>query len=67
MKRVVLSFLALLAISVTARAQSIQPPWVYPPTLTTTPVQVLPLDPIRRRIFFSIRPRPRRSPSARLR
>jgi hypothetical protein len=52
MKRVVLSFLALLALSVSAKAQSLGPPWDYPPTLTTTPVQVLPLDPIRRRIIF---------------
>jgi hypothetical protein len=35
-----------------AQSQSLQPPWDYPPTLTTTPTQVLPLDPVRRRIIF---------------
>jgi hypothetical protein len=35
-----------------AQSQSLGPPWDYPPTLSTTPVQVLPLDPVRRRIVF---------------
>ena len=34
------------------QSQSLTPPFDYPPTLTTTPTQVLPIDPIRRRIIF---------------
>jgi hypothetical protein len=54
MKRALLSALALLALSVTAfgQSQSLLPPFDYPPTLTTTPQQVLPVDPQRRRIIF---------------
>jgi|ERR1700722_17717663 hypothetical protein len=49
-----LSGIALLAVSVTAfgQSQSLQPPFDYPPTLSTTPTQVLPLDPAQRRIVF---------------
>jgi hypothetical protein len=50
--RVVLSAAALLALSVTASGQSLAPPFDYPPTLSATPVQVLPVNPIRRRIIF---------------
>jgi hypothetical protein len=32
--------------------QSLQPPWDYPPVLTTTPVQVLAPDTLRRRVIF---------------
>jgi hypothetical protein len=53
MRRSLLSALALLALSVTAKAQSLGPPWDYNPTLTATPQQVLPADPVRRRIIFS--------------
>jgi hypothetical protein len=54
MKRVLLSALALLALSVTAfgQSQSLLPPFDYNPTLGTSPVQVLTVDPIRRRIVF---------------
>ena len=54
MKRALLSALALLALSVTAhgQSQSLQPPFDYNPTLSTTPQQVLPIDPARRRIIF---------------
>jgi hypothetical protein len=60
MKRVLLSALALLALSVTAfgQSQSLLPPFDYNPTLGTSPVQVLTVDPIRRRIVFLIRARP---------
>lgn len=34
------------------QSQSLPPPWDYNPTLTTTPAQVLPVDPVRRRIIF---------------
>ena len=49
-----LSVLALLALSVTAigQSQSLLPPFDYPPILTTTPQQVLPIDTARRRIIF---------------
>jgi hypothetical protein len=43
---------AFATMAAHARSQSLQPPFDYPPTLTTTPVQVLPLDPARRRIVF---------------
>lgn len=43
---------ALLALTAPAKAQSIPPPWVYPPILSTSPVQVLPIDAARRRIIF---------------
>jgi hypothetical protein len=36
-----------------AQSQSLQPPWDYNPKLSTTPVLVLPVDPVRRRIVFS--------------
>jgi hypothetical protein len=52
MKRALLAG-TLLARSVTAKAQSLGPPWDYPPTLTATPQQVLPVDPARRRIIFA--------------
>lgn len=48
----ILAAAALLALSAGANAQSIGPPWTYPPTLTATPVQVLPVDLVRRRIIF---------------
>jgi hypothetical protein len=53
----VLAFLSaaeLLGTVVTAsgQSQSLQPPFDYPPTLSTTPVQVLAIDPARRRIVF---------------
>jgi hypothetical protein len=35
-----------------AHAQTLGPPWDYPLVLSTTPVQVLPIDPMRRRIIF---------------
>ncbi|HZZ22898.1 MAG TPA: hypothetical protein VFE60_10150 [Roseiarcus sp.] len=49
-----LSALALLALSVTAfgQSRSLAPPFDYPPTFSTTPQQVLPIDPARRRIIF---------------
>jgi hypothetical protein len=55
MMRALLSALALLALSVTAfgQSRSLGPPWDYDPTLNTTPIQVLPADPVRRRIIFS--------------
>jgi hypothetical protein len=39
-------------IAAHAQSQSLVPPFDYPPTLTTTPQQVLPVDPLRRRIIF---------------
>src|ERR1700722_19729711 len=39
-------------IAAHAQSQSLMPPFDYNPTLSTTPVQVLPLDPVRRRIVF---------------
>jgi hypothetical protein len=44
---------ALGVVAAHAQSQSLQPPFDYNPTLSTTPVQVLPIDPIRRRIIFS--------------
>ena len=54
MKRFLLPLAALLALSVSAsgQSQSLTPPFDYPTALTTTPVQVLPIDPLRRRIIF---------------
>ena len=43
---------ALATMAAHAQSQSLQPPFDYPPTLTTTRTQVLPLDPARRRIIF---------------
>lgn len=51
-KRFLLAAAALLALAVSAKAQSLPPPWDYPPTLTTTSTQVLPVNPARRRILF---------------
>jgi hypothetical protein len=56
-----LAFLALAALSGMAHAQTqnffpppntLLPPFDYPPILSTTPVQVLAVDPARRRIVF---------------
>ena len=54
MKRALLIALALLALSVTARAQSqsLLPPFDYNSVLTTASRQVLPIDTARRRIIF---------------
>lgn len=51
-KRFILAASVLLALAVSAKAQSIPPPWPYNPTLGTTPAQVLPIDTVRRRIIF---------------
>jgi len=57
-----LAFSALLTLALAASAfgqfippapnRSLLPPFDYPPTLTTTPQQVLPIDTARRRIIF---------------
>jgi hypothetical protein len=59
MKRAPFTFAALLALTSWASAQfiplanqSLQPPFDYNPTLTTTPQQVLMPDTLRRRIIF---------------
>jgi hypothetical protein len=44
--------IGFVAVPAHAQSQSLQPPWDYPPTLGPTPQQVLPIDPIRRRIIF---------------
>ena len=56
MKRFLLPLAALLALSVSASGQlplPLQPPFDYPPILSTTPVQVLAPDTARRRIIFA--------------
>lgn len=50
-KRSILAASALLALSVSAKAQIVAP-WDYPPVLSATAQQVLPLNPARRRIIF---------------
>jgi hypothetical protein len=54
MSRALLSAAAFLALSAAAfgQSQSLLPPFDYPPTLSTTPTQVLPIDTARRRIIF---------------
>jgi hypothetical protein len=54
MNRLLVGALAFLALTAAAdgQNQSLPQPFDYPPILSTTPIQVLTIDPARRRIVF---------------